>query len=117
MPTVTTINDLVGLSKNTASGTLYYEDDRFSIRSTANYRDRFIRGIPASPGSDLQGNKPTLYVDASASYGITDNIKLIADATNLTHERNVLYTDSVRQDTLFETRIGRAVTAGVNVRF
>ena len=117
VPTVTTINDLVGLSKNTASGTLYYEDDRFSIRSTANYRDRFIRGIPASPGSDLQGNKPTLYVDASASYGITDNIKLIVEATNLTDERNVLYTDSVRQDTLFETRIGRTVTAGVNVRF
>jgi len=117
VPTVTTTNDLVGLSKNTASGTLYYEDDRFSIRSTANYRDRFIRGIPASPGSDLQGNKPTLYVDASASVGITDNLKLIVEATNLTDERNVLYTDSVRQDTLFETRIGRTVTAGVNVRF
>jgi len=117
VPTVTTINDLVGLSKNTASGTLYYEDDRFSIRSTANYRDRFIRGIPASPGSDLQGNKPTLYVDASASYGITDNIKLIVEAQNLTDERNTLYIDSVRQDTLFETRLGRTFTAGATVKF
>ncbi len=117
VPTVTTTNDLVGLSKNTASGTLYYEDERFSIRSTANYRDRFIRGIPASPGSDLQGNKPTLYVDASASLAITDQIKLIVEGQNLTDERNVLYTDSVRQDTLFETRIGRTVTAGINLRF
>lgn len=116
VPTVTTTADLVGLSKNTASGTLYYEDDRFSIRSTANYRDRFIRGIPASPGSDLQGNAPTLYVDASASYNLTDHIKLIVEAQNLTDEQNRLYTDSVRQDTLFETRIGRTVTVGVTFR-
>ncbi|MBB4086808.1 TonB-dependent receptor [Sphingomonas carotinifaciens] len=116
VPTVTTTADLVGLSKNTASGTLYYEDDRFSIRSTANYRDRFIRGIPASPGSDLQGNAPTLYVDASASYNLTDRIKLIVEAQNLTDEQNRLYTDSVRQDTLFETRIGRTVTVGVTFR-
>jgi TonB-dependent receptor len=114
--TVSSTNDLVGLSKNTASGTLYYDDGRFSIRSTANYRDRFIRGIPASPGSDLQGNAPTLYVDASASFNVTDNIKLIVEGTNLTDEQNRLYTDSNRQDTLFETRIGRTVTAGVNVK-
>ncbi len=117
VPTVTTTADLIGLSKNTMSGTLYYEDEDFSIRTTANYRDRFIRGIPASPGSDLQGNAPTLYVDAAASYNVTPEIKLILEAQNLTDEQNRLYTDSKRQDTLFETRIGRTVTAGVNVRF
>ncbi|WP_076069479.1 TonB-dependent receptor [Sphingomonas montana] len=116
VPTVTTTADLVGLSKNTASGTLYYENDKFSIRSTANYRDRFIRGIPASPGSDLQGNSPTLYVDASASYNITPRLKIIVEGQNLTDEQNRLYTDSARQDTLFETRIGRTVTFGVNFR-
>lgn len=117
VPTVTTTADLIGLSKNTMSGTLYYEDEDFSIRTTANYRDRFIRGIPASPGSDLQGNAPTLYVDAAASYNVTPEIKLILEAQNLTDEQNRLYIDSKRQDTLFETRIGRTVTAGVNVRF
>ncbi len=116
VPTVTTTANLIGLSKNTASGTLYYEDSKFSIRSTANYRDGFIRGIPASPGSDLQGNDSTLFVDASASYAITDAIKLIVEGTNLTDEQNRLYTDSVRQDTLFQTRIGRTVTFGVNFK-
>ncbi|UIJ45023.1 TonB-dependent receptor [Sphingomonas cannabina] len=115
--TVSTRDDLIGLSKNTASGTLYYEDKKFSIRGTVNWRDRFIRGIPASQGSDIQGNAPTLYVDASASYNVTDNIKLIVEAQNLTDEQNRLYIDSTRQDTLFETRIGRTVSAGVNVRF
>jgi TonB-dependent receptor len=117
VPTVTTTADLVGLSKNTASGTIFYEDDRFSIRSTASYRDRYIRGIPASPGSDLQGNSPNLFVDASASFNLNDSIKLIVEAQNLTDERNNLYIDSVRQDTLFQTRIGRTFTAGVNFQF
>jgi iron complex outermembrane receptor protein len=117
VPTVTTTADLIGLSKNTMSGTLYYEDEDFSIRTTANYRDRFIRGIPASPGSDLQGNAPTLYVDAAASYNVTPEIKLILEAQNLTDEQNRLYIDSKRQDTLFETKIGRTITAGVNLRF
>ncbi|WP_420144772.1 TonB-dependent receptor [Sphingobium sp.] len=116
VPTVTTTADLVGLSPNTASGTLYYEDDKFSIRTTGNFRDQFIRGIPASPGSDLQGNAKTFYMDASASYNVTDRLKLIVEATNLTDEQNRLYIDSQRQDTLFETRIGRTFTFGVTYR-
>ncbi|KRC80472.1 TonB-dependent receptor [Sphingomonas sp. Root241] len=117
VPTVTTTADLIGLSKNTASGTLFYEDSKFSIRGTASYRDRYIRGIPASAGSDLQGNSPNLFVDASASYAITDNIKVILEAQNLTDERNNLYIDSQRKDTLFQTRIGRTFNFGVNFQF
>ena len=117
VPTVTTTADLVGLSKNTASGTLFYEDKKFSIRATASYRDRYIRGIPASTGSDLQGNSPNMFVDASASYAFTDNIKVILEAQNLTDERNNLYIDSTRRDTLFQTRIGRTINFGVNFQF
>jgi len=117
VPTVTTTADLIGLSKNTASGTLFYEDSRFSIRGTASYRDRYIRGIPASAGSDLQGNSPNLFVDASASFAFTDNIKAILEVQNLTDERNNLYIDSVRKDTLFQTRIGRTFNFGVNFQF
>lgn len=117
VPTATTTADLVGLSKNTASGTIYYEDGRFSIRSTMNYRDNYVRGIPASPGSDLQGNDDTLYVDASASYAINDNLRLTFDAQNLTDEQNRLYVDSTRQDTLFETRVGRTYTLGLTYRY
>jgi iron complex outermembrane receptor protein len=117
VPTATTTADLVGLSKNTASATLYYEDKKFSIRTTANYRGPYIRGIPASAGSDLQGNASTLYVDASASYSLNDTVKFTLEAQNLTDEQNRLFIDSKRKDTLFQTRVGRNVTFGVNVRF
>ncbi|QJU60529.1 TonB-dependent receptor [Sphingomonas sp. AP4-R1] len=115
--TGTTTAALLGLSKNTASGTIYYEDKKFSIRSTINYRDPFLRGVPASPGSDVQTNDKTIFVDASASYAITDNIKVMIEGSNLTDEQNRIYTDSTRQDTLFQTRIGRTITAGVTVGF
>ena len=118
VPTQTTTDDLIDLSKNAASGTLYYEDKRFSIRSTASYRASFNRGIPSGANdSDVRANASTLFVDASASYNLTDNFKLILEAQNLTDERNTLYIDSVRQDTLFETRLGRTFTAGATVKF
>lgn len=116
-PTTSVNADLVGLSRDSASATLFYEDDRFSVRTTASYRSEFIRGIPASGGSDLQGNDSTIYVDASAAYNVTENVKLIIEAQNLTDEQNRLYIDSTRQDTLFETRVGRTFTVGAIARF
>ncbi|QJU60731.1 TonB-dependent receptor [Sphingomonas sp. AP4-R1] len=118
VPTQTSTDDLIDLSKNAASGTIYYEDKRFSIRSTASYRSSFNRGIPSGANdSDVRANASTLYVDASASYNLTENIKLIVEAQNLTDERNTLYIDSVRKDTLFQTRQGRTFTIGATAKF
>ncbi|HEX8301373.1 TonB-dependent receptor [Sphingomonas sp.] len=110
-------SDLIDLSKNSASGTLYYEDDRFSIRATASYRDRYTRAIIGANGNDIRANHPNTFVDASASFNVTDKIKLILEGQNLTDARNTLYIDSVRQDTLFETRIGRTFTFGLNFQY
>jgi len=115
--TSSTTADLVGLSKNSASGTLFYDDGRFSVRTTGTYRDKYIRGIPASAGSDLQGNSDTFYLDAAASWNFNDYLTLILEAQNLTEERNTLFIDSVREDTLFQTDIGRTYTLGATIKF
>jgi iron complex outermembrane recepter protein len=117
VPTVTTTNDLIDLSRNTASGTLFYDDQTFSVRFTGSYRDKFIRAIPASAGSDVRANKANLFVDAAASWNVTDNLSLILEAQNLTDERNTLYIDSQREDTLFQTEIGRTYTMGATFKF
>jgi TonB-dependent receptor len=117
VPTVTTTNDLVDLSPNSASGTLFYDNGTFSIRTTASYRDNYIRGIPASLGSDVRANKANTFVDAAASWNINDNFSVIFEAQNLTDERNTLYIDSQRQDTLFQTEIGRTFTVGATYKF
>lgn len=46
-----------------------------------------------------------------------DNLMLIVEARNLTDERNTLFIDSTREDTLFETRIGRTFTLGATYKF
>jgi len=115
--TSSTTNDLVNLSRNSASGTLFYDDGRFSIRFTGSYRDKYIRGIPASAGSDLQGNASNLFVDGSASWVVNDNFTLIFEAQNITDERNTLFIDSVREDTLFQTEIGRTYNLGATFKF
>lgn len=116
-PTLARTAPLVGLSPETASGTLYYEDDRFSIRSTVNYRGGFLTGIPGPQDSDANGNASSIFVDASASYNITENIKLIAEVSNITNEQNRLYTDTIRQDPLYTASFGRTFALAANFQF
>jgi iron complex outermembrane receptor protein len=115
--TSTTTADLVGLSRNTASGTLFFENESFSVRTTASYRDKFFRALPASPGSDVRGDLDTTYVDAQANWFVNDNLTIFLEAQNLTGERNVLYIDNEREDTLFETEIGTTFTMGATFKF
>ena len=117
VPLTFTEDDLVDLSPNTASGTLFYDDGKFSVRTTGSYRDAFIRGLPASAGSDIRANKANFFVDASASWNVSDNLSLIFEAQNLTDERNTLFIDRTREDTLFQTEIGRTFTVGATLKF
>jgi iron complex outermembrane receptor protein len=117
VPTSTTTADLVGLSPNSASGTLFYENNRFSIRTTASYRDRFFRALPASPGSDVRGDLATTFMDAQASWFVNDYLTIMLEAQNLTGERNTLYIDNDREDTLFQTEIGTTYTLGATIKF
>lgn len=117
VPTLTATDDLVGLSRSSASGTLYYEDKKFSARVTGNYRSGFIRTVPSGAAdSDIIGNKAAFYMDFSASYQVTPQIRVLLEAQNLTDERSTQYIDSNRQDTLFDLRNGRTFTAGVSFK-
>ena len=116
---LTLINtDLSGLSRHGANGTLYYEDKRFSIRGSAAYRGSFLTAIPSGgTGSDVEGRRSTLFVDASASYALTDRIKITAEGINLTDESTSFYIDSRRQDPLYESHVGRTFTLGASFTF
>ncbi|MCW4462729.1 TonB-dependent receptor [Sphingomonas sp. BT-65] len=122
----TLVRDLVNLSKHTLSGTLYYEDDKFSIRGTATYRDKYLLTVPTSRiGTDAQGNfvndvqgaNSTVFVDLAASYQITPQIQLRLEAQNITNEALEFYYDSVRQDPYYTAYTGRKFSAGVAFKF
>jgi iron complex outermembrane recepter protein len=118
VPTLTTTAPLVGLSPETASGTVYYEDKRFSVRSTINYRSGYYTSIPSgSADSDVTGMRSTIFVDASASYNLNEHVKLIAEAQNLTNERTRIFVDSKRKDPLYTSYFGRTYALAVNFQF
>jgi len=115
--TATTRQPMIALSKNSFSGTLYYEDKKFSIRGTGTYRGSFLTNVPSGVvGSDVQGNPSTFYVDAAAYYQLTPAVRLTLEAQNLTNEHNGYYVDSSRRDTLYDVYSGRKFSVGINVK-
>ncbi|HEV7288104.1 TonB-dependent receptor [Sphingomonas sp.] len=119
----TIVRDLINLSKHTVGGTLYYEDDKFSIRGSATYRDKYLLTVPTSRidrttgVNDVQGAKSTVFVDAVLSYQVTPQISVRLEGQNLTNEAIEYYYDSVRQDPYYTSFTGRKFTAGVAFKF
>ncbi|HVJ00017.1 MAG TPA: TonB-dependent receptor [Sphingomonas sp.] len=107
---------LIGLSPWSYNFTLYYEDDRFSIRGSVAYRDAYISGTGGN-ANIFDGYNSRLNVDASASYDLTDNITLTLEGLNLTDEREGRYTDQARNRPFFYVHTGRVVLAGARFKF
>jgi len=85
--------DLVGLSKDAANGTLYYETKKFSIRGSVAYRSGYLTQVPGRNGNFVEGTNATLNVDAQASYTFNKHFKVTLEALNLTDEFNDQYMD------------------------
>ncbi|HYE53063.1 MAG TPA: TonB-dependent receptor [Azospirillaceae bacterium] len=114
----TVTDDLVGLSKNAYNATLYYEDDTFSARISAAYRDDYLTAVPSNNvGNDVNGTNSTLTFDASATYTINENLKLTFEALNLTDEFNDQYTSSDRNSVIFYSHTGRQFNVGLQYKF
>lgn len=107
--------DLVGLSRNAFNATLYYEDSQFSARGSAAYRSRYLRGVPGPFGYATSSTAPTLYVDASASYKVTNNFTLSFEAINITDEYDANdIGDGISED---YRHVGRQYSVGVRFSF
>jgi TonB-dependent receptor len=113
-----TTNDLVGLSKNAYNATLYYEDDKFSARVSASYRDKSIVALPANnPLQDLEGYSPNLTFDFAASYQINDHFKLSLEGLNIFDRFNRQFIDSDRDSAFVYTHTGRQFNLGLQYKF
>ncbi|MGY4395629.1 iron complex outermembrane receptor protein [Sphingomonas sp. UYAg733] len=73
-----------GNSKHALNLTGYFENDFASVRLSYNYRSAFFINIDrAAP----LNQKATQSLDASASFKVTENVSLTADAVNLTNSK------------------------------
>jgi TonB-dependent receptor len=109
---VTTIEPLVNLSPSSWNATLYFENDRFSIRGTAAYRDDFLRLVPGGNGADVSGKFETLNVDLSASVTLNEMFDLTFEAINLTDEYDDRWQSRARQNSESYEHTGRQFFAG-----
>jgi iron complex outermembrane receptor protein len=91
----------------------YYEKGPISARLSYTYRSKFFIDIDrASPLNQAA----TSSLDASASYKLTDNVSLTADAVNLTNVKIVQYSGSpVRPRAIYDN--GRQFYFGARFRY
>lgn len=107
---------LVGLSKNAANATLYYETDRFSLRGSVAYRSGYLTQVPGPNGSDVAGTNETLNFDMQASYNINDHLEVSVEGLNLTDEFNDRYVDSSNRVWVY-AHTGRQFYLGLRYRY
>ncbi len=106
-----------GLSKTSYNLTVYYETEQFGARVAAAHRSDFITAVESGLGDeDERGYHASTYVDFSAFYNISENVKVNLEGLNLTNVRDELYSDS--SDRAYNTTTsGRTYMAGVTVKF
>jgi TonB-dependent receptor len=77
---------LINLSDETASATLYWENDVFSGRVSVASRSGYLTTPIGRDGNDEEGTNETTNVDASFGYQFNDSLKFTFEALNLTDE-------------------------------
>ena len=109
-------NRLRGQSDFMYNATLYYEDDKFSARASAAYRDDYLIDFPAGNGNTEEGVNATLNFDASISYEVVDGVRLSLEAINLTDEYSDRYVDATNRVSNYR-HFGREFLIGARASF
>jgi len=103
---------LIDLAKRAFNGTLYYEDDAFSARVSAAWRDSYIDGVSGNRNI-FEGFDSTLNVDASIRYRISEMLEISLEGTNLTDEYRERWVNDPSQRNYENNHFGRVIMAGV----
>ena len=108
---------IVGLSPTNANLTLYYEDDDWGLRGSANHRSGYMDArYDGKNVTSQDGYKATTYVDAAAFYKLSDGLRLTFDAINLTDQREVQY-NSIYKRLHNATQSGSTFLVGVDFQY
>ncbi|MFC4309826.1 TonB-dependent receptor [Steroidobacter flavus] len=110
-------DDLTGLSKSAYNATLYWENERFSARVSAAYRDDYLTTVPGRNLNDVEGTIETLSVDASSTFTVNDHLDLTLEALNLTDEFQDQYVDSNGDRLSYYHHQGRQYLLGARYKF
>lgn len=115
LPTVTRTETLYNVSKRQFNATLYYEDDRFSARTSVAYRGPYVDG-GSGTGNIFEGYDSIANVDASIRYKLTDFLELSLEGTNLTDAYRRRITDVDARRNYENHHFGRTLLVGARVK-
>ncbi|TDE10553.1 TonB-dependent receptor [Dyadobacter psychrotolerans] len=76
---------LPGTAPHMFNASLSWEDKRFSARLSANYTAAYLDALGGSDFDDIYYDKQ-FFLDANAAYKITKNLRVFAEANNLTNQ-------------------------------
>jgi iron complex outermembrane recepter protein len=85
-----------GLSNLAYNASLYYENDRFSVRTSYNWREEWLI-TPSGRGALPEYNEDYGTLDASFNYNFTPNITMFLEAVNLLGEPRIENNNSFRR--------------------
>ena len=131
------VRSLTDLSRHSANVTLYYEDSRFSARTSVAYRSNYLQaggvpgrnGVPPGAGpafnanagqatfNDVEGVHGTINVDVSASYRLNSHLTLTVEALNLTDQYVDQYIDSAADRLSVYHHTGRQYYFGIRYTY
>jgi iron complex outermembrane receptor protein len=116
-PQVTVKEDLTGLSKSAYNATLYWENEVFSARVAAAYRDDYLTTVPGRNNNDVEGTIETLNLDFSATWTVMPDLDITLEALNLTDEFQDQYVGSAGDRLSYYHHQGRQFLLGARYKF
>lgn len=87
---------LAGAVKNMFNGSLAYESSKLSVRTSLNFADDYISEYGKDTFTDVYYDSQ-LFLDVNASYRITKNLQIFAEAKNLTNQELRFYQGTKQQ--------------------
>jgi len=106
---------LLGLSKKSANGTIYYDNGTFSIRVSGAYREGY-RTDKSGNSNIFEGFGDSFNLDAAIRYQLNEHIELSLDGTNLTDEYRYRWVDDFANRNYENNHFGRVIMAGVRFK-
>ncbi|MEN0038330.1 MAG: TonB-dependent receptor [Cellvibrio sp.] len=109
---------LINLSDETASATLYWENDTFSGRVSLATRSGYLTTPIGRDGNEEEGTNETTNIDASFGYQVTEKLKITLEALNLTDEVDDQWVGSESEQRLsYYHSTGRQFNLGAQYKF
>jgi len=82
---------IVGLSRYIYNATVYWSNEQMEIRTAYRYRSHYFKPVEPTGSAANRYVDDGGFLDASIRYNITRSIDVMAQATNITNEPQVMY--------------------------